>query len=679
MDFRTLFLPLVATLALGIATSPSQAERGQRPRTALGPVEGEVIVKFKTESATLRKFSLAARPEVGGVQALLASRASALGARVGRALETGAAVGERSQVVRASGMSAAALALQLATDPEVEYAEPNGRMRLLASTSDALFRSGPAVSGETGGPVVGQWYLRAPDATAQSAINIEAAWDHTFGSSSTVVAVLDTGVRFEHPDLGRAANGGALLPGYDFVTDATVAGDGSGRDNNPEDPGDYVTAAESRTTTFSDCEPSNSSWHGTSTASLVGALANNGGMVGAAPGVRVLPVRVLGKCYGSDSDIQAAMLWAAGIPVPGVPDNPNPARVINMSLGGSGSCSASYQDVVNRVRSVGTVIVAAAGNSAGGPVSTPGNCDGVIAVLALRHSGAKVGFSDLGPEISIAAPGGNCINIAAGTACLYPILAATDIGTQGALASSWTDSFNASLGTSYSSPLVAGVAGLMFSARPSLSPDQVRMAMRATARPFPTSGSDNGPDDTTPVAQCRAPVSGTDQYQCYCTTALCGAGMLDAGEGLSAVVKGVMAKIEVVTATPVAESDIQLDGQSSLPIADSQIVGWAWSIVDGGGVATRFSGPTNESTASINASAAGTIRVRLTVVGNAGGQASAERSINVAAAPAKPQSDGNGSGGGAASLWWVLGVLTATLALLHDAWWRGRRAIRQAR
>lgn len=295
--------------------------------------------------------------------------------------------------------------------------------------------------------------------------------------------------------------------------------------------GDYVTAAESRTSTFSDCEPSNSSWHGTSTASLVGALANNGGMVGAAPGVKVLPVRVLGKCYGSDSDIQAAMLWAAGIPVPGVPDNPNPARVINMSLGGSGSCSASYQDVVNRVRSVGTVIVAAAGNSAGGPVSTPGNCDGVIAVLALLWiPGAKVGFSDLGPEISIAAPGGNCINIAAGTACLYPILAATDIGTQGALASSWTDSFNASLGTSYSSPLVAGVAGLMFSARPSLSPDQVRMAMRATARPFPTSGSDNGPDDTAPVAQCRAPVSGTDQYQCYCTTALCGAGMLDAGK-----------------------------------------------------------------------------------------------------------------------------------------------------
>jgi subtilisin family serine protease len=101
-----------------------------------------------------------------------------------------------------------------------------------------------------------------------------------------------------------------------------------------------------------------------------------------------------------DADIQAGMLWAAGLAVDGVPANPNPARVINMSLGGSGSCDAGYQDVVNRITAAGVVIVAAAGNSAGGPVGVPANCSGVIGVLALRHAGSKVGFSDLGPQIT---------------------------------------------------------------------------------------------------------------------------------------------------------------------------------------------------------------------------------------------------------------------------------------
>ena len=679
MHPRPFFLPLIAALSLGLMAAQALAERSPRPPAALGPVEGEVIVKFKAESATLRKTTLAARADISSVQGMLASRATTLGARVGRALETGAAVGDRSQVMRASGVSADALARQLAADPEVEYAVPNGRMRLLASTSDPLYRAGPAVSlaNQVGGPAVGQWYLHAPDATLLSPINIEPAWDHTFGSSNVVVAVLDTGVRFEHPDLGRAANGGALLPGYDFVASSTVAGDGNGRDNNPEDAGDYVTLAESRTSTFSGCDPSDSSWHGTSTASLVGALANNGGMVGAAPGVRVLPVRVLGKCFGTDSDIQAAMLWAAGIPVPGVPDNPNPARVINMSLGGSGSCSASYQDVVNRVRAAGTVIVAAAGNSAGGPVSTPGNCSGVIAVLALRHSGAKVGFSDLGPEISIAAPGGNCVNVSAGSACLYPILAATDTGTQGAVASSWTDSFNASVGTSFSSPLVAGVAGLMISARPSLTPDQVRTAMRATARPFPTSGSDNGPNDPTAVVQCHAPVTGTDQYQCYCTTSLCGAGMLDAGAAVAAVA-GPVARIDVSTAVPIAGSPVDLSAKGSTVGSGNTITGYAWTITDQGGIVTGFTSATNADKASITPTAAGSFTVQIVITDSGNATSTVTRTVSVAAAPVvspptTPPAT-SGGGGGAASMWWVLGVLSAALALLNLS----RRAARRS-
>jgi serine protease len=165
-----------------------------------------------------------------------------------------------------------------------------------------------------------------------------------------VVAVLDTGVRFEHPDLGQATAGGPLLPGYDFVSNAEIGNDGDGRDADPSDPGDWTTAAENSNSsgTFYQCDPegvgnavaTSSSWHGTTTASLVAARTNNSlGMAGTAPGVKVLPVRVLGKCFGYDSDIVAAMRWAAGIHIDGVPDNPNPAKVINLSLGGQGTAT----------------------------------------------------------------------------------------------------------------------------------------------------------------------------------------------------------------------------------------------------------------------------------------------------------------------------------------------------
>jgi len=342
-------------------------------------------------------------------------------------------------------------------------------------------------------------------------------------------------VRFEHPDLGRVADGGSLLPGYDFVSDSVVANDGDGRDDDPSDPGDWVSSAEASTSRFWDCGTSSSSWHGTSTASLIAAATHNGlGMAGTAPGVRVLPLRVLGKCFGTDADIQAAMLWAAGLPVDGMPANPHPARVINMSLGSADACNPAYQEVVDRITAAGVVIVAAAGNSTGGAVGSPGNCRGVIAVLALRHVGTKVGFSDLGEEIAIAAPGGNCVNITVGSPCLYPVISATNSGLRGPEDNGWTDGFNISVGTSFSSPLVAGIVGLMVSQQPALTPEQVRSTLQATARPFPSSGADNGPDDPTPVARCQAPAPGVEQLQCYCSTGLCGAGMVDAGAAVAA-------------------------------------------------------------------------------------------------------------------------------------------------
>ena len=153
----------------------------------------------------------------------------------------------------------------------------------------------------------------------------------------------------------RVANGGNLLPGYDMVSDVDTANDGDGRDADPSDPGDWVTQAEITQIggPFEDCadRPESSSWHGTQTSGLIGALTGNGiGMASVGRTVRVLPVRVLGKCGGFDSDIIAGMRWAVGLSVAGVPANPNPARVLNMSLGGPDSCHAAVCQRLERNR-----------------------------------------------------------------------------------------------------------------------------------------------------------------------------------------------------------------------------------------------------------------------------------------------------------------------------------------
>ena len=153
-----------------------------------------------------------------------------------------------------------------------------------------------------------------------------------------------------------------------------------------------------------------SSWHGTRVSSLIAALTNNAeGVAGTGWNTLILPVRVLGKCGGTDSDIIAGMRWAAGIPVPGAPINPTPARILNLSLGGSGACSAAYQAAVNEITARGVLVVVSVGNE-GGAVASPANCAGVLGVAGIRHAGTKVGFSNLGPGTGIGAPGGNCVN-----------------------------------------------------------------------------------------------------------------------------------------------------------------------------------------------------------------------------------------------------------------------------
>ena len=163
------------------------------------------------------------------------------------------------------------------------------------------------------------------------------------------------------------------MPGYDFIADTFVANDGNGRDADASDPGDWYAANQ--------CAPgvpgTSSSWHGTHVAGTIGAASDNGSDVaGINWNAKILPVRVLGRCGGYLSDIIDGMRWAAGLAVPGVPPNPNPAGVLNLSLGGPGSCAGGYQDAFNAVDAAGVVAVVAAGNSsANANAYRPANCE----------------------------------------------------------------------------------------------------------------------------------------------------------------------------------------------------------------------------------------------------------------------------------------------------------------
>ena len=232
---RKFLLALVASCALLLASSP-------QAQTQAPTADARVIVKYKADSPLLNDQALPAAAQ-------RVERAKALGTRVGLELRAGSGVSGRAHVVFAHGLTSAQLAERLSRESDVEYAVPDQRRRTSTAPNDPLYLTGPPVSAGTGGPAVGQWYLRAPAGEVQSSINVEPAWDVTPADPDIVVGVIDTGVRFEHPDLQRAVAGGKLLPGYDMISDIPAANDGDGRDADASDPGDWLTRRKCRTAT----------------------------------------------------------------------------------------------------------------------------------------------------------------------------------------------------------------------------------------------------------------------------------------------------------------------------------------------------------------------------------------------------------------------------------------------
>jgi len=314
-------------------------------------------------------------------------------------------------------------------------------------------------------------------------INAPEAWATSQGSSDVVVAVIDTG-RTAHSDEGN------LVSGYDFVSlddtnsDGTPdtplsANDGNGRDSDPSDPGDWVTSSESSGYSaggfFEGCYPESSSWHGTHVAGTINGAANGLGIVGVAPNVAVEHVRALGKCGGYMSDIIAAITWSSGGTISGVPANTHPADVINMSLGGTDSCSSAMQSAIDGAVSRGTTIVVAAGNE-GAPASTssPANCRNVIAVAAVGSTGLRASFSNYGSVVDVAAPG-------------VSILSNINTGLTGPVSGSYT-SYS---GTSMATPHVAGSVALIKSVYPAHTPAMIESLLKATAKPFGSTRCDS--------------------------------------------------------------------------------------------------------------------------------------------------------------------------------------------
>ncbi|CAD0349345.1 S8 family peptidase [Xanthomonas hortorum] len=427
----------VSALTSLLLATPAFAGEVYLDGLATAQTHQKFIVTYKDGSNALASPTALSTSLRDAARAVPAKAGKALGLNSVRRLALGPELVQSTRAL--DRQEAETLMRQLAADPNVQSVEVDQILHATLTPNDTRLSE--------------QWGF----GTTNAGLNIRPAWDKATGTG-VVVAVIDTGIT-THADLN--AN---ILPGYDFVSDATAARDGNGRDSNPADEGDWYAANECGT----GIPASNSSWHGTHVAGTVAAVTNNStGVAGTAYNAKVVPVRVLAKCGGSLSDISDGIVWASGGTVSGIPANANPAEVINMSLGGGGACSSTLQNAINGAVSRGTTVVVAAGNdSANVSGSLPANCANVVAVAATTSAGAKASYSNFGTGIDVSAPGSG-------------ILSTLNSGTTTPGSASYA-SYN---GTSMAAPHVAGVVALVQSVAPTaLTPAAVETLLKNTAR-----------------------------------------------------------------------------------------------------------------------------------------------------------------------------------------------------
>ena len=278
-----------------------------------------------------------------------------------------------------------------------------------------------------------------------------------------VVAVVDSGFLLMHEDL-------QFLPGYDFVSNAAVANDGDGRDTDPTDPGDWVDP------NTPGCTTRDSSWHGTRVAGVIGAsTSNHTGIAAANSQVDLLPVRVTGSCGGFVQDLIDGLRWSAGLPIDGVPDNPHPAQVINLSLGFAGQCPVDLQRAIDEVTLAGAVVVSASTNTAVDLDETPhspASCNRVLTVGASTRSGRRATYSAYGAAVDLLAPGGDRAD---------GILTTDNAGETTAANG---DTYNSHYGTSLAGAHVSAVVAALKAESPELNAWQIRNLLYHSASPL---------------------------------------------------------------------------------------------------------------------------------------------------------------------------------------------------
>ncbi|MGB1254736.1 MAG: S8 family serine peptidase [Thiolinea sp.] len=530
-----------------------------------------------------------------------------------------------------SVVQARAYAKQLAAqNPDIEYAEPDYRRYIQRTVPND-----PELNQ--------QWHLLAPE-DFPGAANVVNAWDISKGSSDIVVAVLDEGMT-DHEDLRPAFVGDSLAEsGYDMVAEANDSGDGDGRDSNPANPG----ASEGSNQT--------SVWHGTHVGGIIAAQPDNGKFIaGVGWNTSLSAVRILSAAGGYLSDQVDGMLWAAGENVPGVPDNPHPAHVLNMSVGSDvdWDCSRTEQNAINMIRARGVSVVVAAGNlNKDVKAYAPGNCEGVITVAGVMPDGARAPYSNYGELIDIAAPGDK-------------IHSTINAGSHAPAA----DSSGTESGTSQAAPQVAGVIALMLAANEHLLDNAVikrgdlvtllEDKLKHSARAFPVAI-----DGSAEARGCNE----NQEIACVCTTETCGAGLLDAQRALKAVTtKPQISLGEDREVT--AESTVTLDVSNSKDDSfGGKIVRYHWEQIGESEVALENA---DQAIATFVAPAAAeqdlVLRFKITVTDDVGLQGSRQIAITV---PGNGNSDDSGeeggtsddSGGGGSIPLSGLGVLMILLA-----------------